>query len=315
MTRQHGWLVVALLLTGCATPPDQVRLPQGAPTRIDVDSVPFFPQSRYQCGPAALATVLVASGSTTTPAQLVDEVFLPARRGSLQLELQAATRQRGRIAYQIEPTLESLVAELTAGRPVLVLLNLGLGRWPIWHYAVVVGFDAERERFVLRSGTTRRREMRASRFAGAWRRGARWGMLALAPGSLPAGNDVRRYVAAVADLESVGRHEAAMRAYQAGDARWPSSTLVQLGQANTALALGDTARAERLLAELLRQEPANVPARNNLAELLAKRGCRDAALIEARHAQAIARGGPFESAVNATVAEIEAMPIDTFACK
>ena len=175
MIRQHLLLAVALLAAGCATSGDQVRLPHGAPSRIELDSVPFFPQSRYQCGPAALATVLVASGRPATPAELVDEVYLPARRGSLQLELQAATRQRGRIAYQIKPTLESLVAELTAGRPVLVLLNLGLGRWPIWHYAVVVGFDAERERFILRSGTTRRKEMRASRFAGAWRRGCALG--------------------------------------------------------------------------------------------------------------------------------------------
>ena len=134
-------------------------------------------------------------------------------------------------------------------------------------------------------------------------------MLALEPGALPAGDDVRRFVAAVADLESVGQREAAWRAYEAGSVRWPRSSLVLLGRANTALALGDAARAEALLAELLQKEPENVPARNNLAELLAKRGCRALAMIEVNRARAAARGGPFESAVEETAAAIEAMPV------
>jgi len=42
-------------------------LPQGLPERTELREVPFFPQEEFQCGPAALATVLAASGVKVTP--------------------------------------------------------------------------------------------------------------------------------------------------------------------------------------------------------------------------------------------------------
>ena len=89
----------ALVLAGCASrgpqlPPVTVA---GLPASVELDSTPFFPQQDYQCGPAALATVLVASGAQVSPDELVAEVYLPGRKGSLQAELIAAARARGRV--------------------------------------------------------------------------------------------------------------------------------------------------------------------------------------------------------------------------
>ncbi len=117
---------------------------------MELSATPFFPQSDYQCGPAALATVLTASGVTTTPEALVPKVYLPGRQGSLQPELVAAARQYDRLAYVLEPALAQVVAEVAAGRPVLVMQNLGLASYPVWHFAVVVGYDREAEQLVLR---------------------------------------------------------------------------------------------------------------------------------------------------------------------
>ena len=83
---------------------------------------------------------LVQSHSLDSPrpdVELGETPFFP------QVELVAAIRRYGRVPYEIEPSLSSLTAELQAGRPVLVLQNLGIKIAPLWHYAVVVGYSPE----------------------------------------------------------------------------------------------------------------------------------------------------------------------------
>src|SRR5512139_1678185 len=139
------WLVAALLLTSCAhqVPLMQERVAQ-LPRRVELAATPFLPQARYQCGPAALATVLAARGVTVSPEELVREVYLPARQGGL-------------LAVAVEPDLDAVLEEVAAGNPVLVLQNLGLDWLPRWHYAVVVGYDLDAQELLLRSGTEPRR--------------------------------------------------------------------------------------------------------------------------------------------------------------
>ena len=125
--------------------------PDAPPVAGELTRVPFFPQERYQCGPAALATVLAAADVPVTAEELVPRVYLPVRRGSLQTEMIAATRQYDRVPYVLDPTLDAIAGEIQAGRPVLVLQNLGLRSLPRWHYSVVVGVDARRRELILRS--------------------------------------------------------------------------------------------------------------------------------------------------------------------
>jgi len=65
-----SWLLAALVLTGCASSGPRLKdYTTGAgplPARVELDATPFFPQRDYQCGPAALATLLSASGVATT---------------------------------------------------------------------------------------------------------------------------------------------------------------------------------------------------------------------------------------------------------
>ncbi len=283
--------------------------PADVPPRIELSGTPFFPQDDYQCGPAALATLLVASGIAVSPAELVGEVYLPARKGSLQTEMLAAARQRGRIASVIGRDFDSLVRMLAEARPVLVLLNLGVKSWPIWHYAVVIGYERDAGRLLLRSGTTERERMSLRRFRGAWARAGEWGFVALRPGELPQSAKPAGYLAAVADFERVDARGAGL-AYEAGISRWPAEPLLRLGLANTRLAQGDRAGAELALHELLRTSPQEVAARNNYAEILSQRGCRDAALAQITLAREYARGTPLAAAIEATAGEIAARAPD-----
>src|SRR5258705_4947718 len=114
---------LALLASGCTTLYPQVAelrsgLPEGMPELVELKQVPFFSQYRYQCGPAAIATALVAAGAKVTSEQMVSEVYLPARKGSLQVEMLAAPRRHGMVSYLLAPQFLDMLREVSAGNPV-----------------------------------------------------------------------------------------------------------------------------------------------------------------------------------------------------
>jgi hypothetical protein len=299
----------ALAVSGCASrgPVLEAAVAGRYEARVELEGTPFFPQEQYQCGPAALATVLSASGATATPESLVPEVYLPGRQGSLQPELVAAARRHGRVPYLVPPVADALIAAVAGGLPVLVLQKLGAGPVPGWHYAVLIGYDVPRDRVVLRSGTERRSEMSAARFAATWDRAGRWAMVALQPGVLPPEPDFTRYMEAVAGLEAVGRRDAATPSYEAAARHWPSEALPRLALANLAYARGDLVAAELGFREAAQLDPANAAAHNNRADVLRQLGCVTSARREIQVAQTLAAGGPLAATVEATARSIAAM--------
>ncbi len=224
--------------------------------------------------------MLAKSGAGVSLDEIVDKVYLPGRQGSLQVELLAATRTEGRLPYVIDGSLAAIWQELERGRPVLVLQNLGIEAIPRWHYAVVVGIDAERGQVVLRSGTDRRRVTPSRTFLHTWRRGGYWGLVVLAPDQLPASPDRSRYFEAVAALEQASRAEEAAIAWQTALEHWPGDSVALFGLANSRFVLGDYQAAEDAYLELLDREPGMVVARNNLALALAGQGRYAAAMEE-----------------------------------
>jgi Tetratricopeptide repeat len=299
-------LAFLLACLGAACGTVRESQPDLTPARIELSAVAFFPQNKFQCGPAALATVLVAAGVDITPDALVSEVYLPGRHGSLQAELIGSTRRHDRLPYIVAPTTEALLGELVAGHPVLVLQNFGSRHLPIWHFAVVIGHEPERSQFILRSGTKERELVSAARFEATWRRADGWAMIALTPPQLPAGSDSQRYLEAVSGLEAAGHTRAAEQAYWAGLARWPHDPRAWLGLGNIAWAEGRWREAEIAYRELLEKEPNNIAARNNLALALARQGCRDLAGQEIERALALASSTRYAAEVADSAAEIRA---------
>lgn len=275
-----GLTASVLCLTACAgrLPLADANRPPAGPKAVELTDTPFFPQEDYQCGPAALATVLSQTGVTVTPEELTPRVYLPGKQGSLQLELVGATRRYDRIPYELRYGFTGLLAELRAGRPVLVLQNLGVGLIPVWHYAVVVGYDEDQQLVILRSGETKRRETPLSTFINTWSRADFWGLTVLEPGELPLLPDHDAYLKAVASFEEVGKPQAAVSAYAAAVERWPDSFIAMLGLGNAHYASRNLPDAEAGYRRALVLAPRHPVALNNLAQVLAEQGCYSTAL-------------------------------------
>lgn len=281
------WLLLTwvLLLAGCASLDSTLSSAelQQRPA-VELVDVPFYPQARYQCGPAALAMTLDWSGSGIGPNALTEALYIPARKGSLQPELVAQARLQQRLVYPIKGELQALLDELEAGHPVLVLQNLTFNWWPNWHYAVAIGHDPAQGTLLLHSGTTRNHRVALSTFMHTWARSNHWGIVILKPGELPASAEADPYLAAAFDLEADGLHQQAVLAYQAGIVRWPSHAGLRVALANRYHAADLVNQAAATLLEGIEAGAVNGVVYNNLALLLADLGDWDTAEAMARQA-------------------------------
>lgn len=306
--RLRALMLALALLAGCSlNPPLELDTLAPAATPVRLSSVPFFAQTAFQCGPAALAGVLGAAGVMTDPATLAPQVYLPAREGSLQLELVAATRRAGRLPYVLAGEPRALLAELQAGRPVLVLQNLGTPRVPAWHYAVLTGFDAARNRLYLNSGSERELPVRAPQFLRTWDWAGRWAMVALEPGELPVGADPARYLEAATAFERVADRDAAARAWQAAADAWPEQALPHLALGNLAYRDRELAGAAAHYRDGLARNPQDPALANNLASALGELGCpRRAEALLRPFAARLDAGSPWKPAIDTTLRQLRA---------
>lgn len=285
-------LLLMSVLGACATPQTSRLLAEGGhlPRQAEVADVPFYPQKQYYCGPAALAMVMTWSGDPVTPDELAPEVYTESRQGTLRNDMVAAARRHGRFAVQVGD-VESLLAEIAAGNPVVVFQNLALDWIPQWHYAVAYGYDLQKREIVLHSGTEARSVIDLYTFEHTWKRGDYWGLVVLPPERLPATGDERSVLDAAAGLERTGRHREAASAYLTILSRWRESFPAWMGLGNTLYAQKDFSGAARAFREATSRRPKAPAAWNNLAYTLAAQGRHDEAQRAAEEAVRLAPEG------------------------
>ena len=296
-------VVINLTFTSCGTLPRQWPQPgEHHPGRHELESVPFFPQRAFQCGPASLAMALTWSGIPVDPDKVAPEVFTPSRRGSLQPAMISAARRHGRIAYPIYGP-DAMLREVAAGHPVVVLQNLGLSWSPMWHYAVVVGYDLNEGVVTLHSGNIPRKRLPLGVFENTWARSDHWGLLVLPPSRLPATATKEAFVSVVLGLEKAGQSRAAVEGYETALAQWPDSLGALMGSGNSYYALGDKGSAENAFRLATHRYPTNGSAFNNLAQVLWEQGKHEEALTAAR--KAVKLGGPLVNTYRKTLEQIQ----------
>jgi tetratricopeptide (TPR) repeat protein len=192
-----------------------------------------------------------------------------------------------------------VLREVASGTPVVVLQNMLVSWYPLWHYAVVVGYDLDKSKVILRSGTNARQVLPFWYFEHTWKSGEHWAMVTVRPDHIPATATEIGYASAAAALDASGQKTAAATAYSTLLTRWPNSLVGQLGLGNIYYAAGKLAEAEFAFRKATKNHPDSAPAFNNLAQTLADQGKFPEALQAAQ--TAVGLGGPFLSASKDTL--------------
>jgi ABC-type bacteriocin/lantibiotic exporter with double-glycine peptidase domain len=157
-------LAVAAALA--ATAAAAYATPLAAPVRLPV---PLIRQAPERCGPAALAMVLSYYGADSAALAETERAYDPVLRGALITDLAAAARRAGFAAAVETPGADSLIALLEAGVPPVLLVDSGVGPLGRGHYAVAVGWDGEKLRYLLHDGGPHERWMARSELLRRWK--------------------------------------------------------------------------------------------------------------------------------------------------
>ncbi len=155
---QNASFLVAVLLTcgllftqgGCAAGGSAGREAGGVqspaasvPLRSVIGGVPFLPQEDDTCGPSSLAMVLGFLGTDATTLEIVRETRTEGLKGTLITDLAGAARRRGFAAEVADLDLPRLRERISAGVPVILLVDLGIWSWSRPHYMVAYGWTPE----------------------------------------------------------------------------------------------------------------------------------------------------------------------------
>lgn len=265
-------VLIAFWLAGCSSTGD-IYLKKPTKLHVEMKAVPFYSQKAYLCGPASLKMVTEywrkkGAGIRDVSYATIEKVtFVPGKKGSLQPQMVAAARKLGLIA--IESTKRADLFELVnGGFPVIVLLNQGTESIPVWHYAVVIGFDIDRQLVILRSGDTKRQAMKVSTFYEFFKKSGYWKLIAVPDTMVPPSVEEGAYMKAVYDMEQTFDDEIVQIAYETALNEWPDSLRVKLIAANYFFDKYHYEIAYSLYDDVLKKEPDDPIALNNMAETL-----------------------------------------------
>jgi len=274
-------IVATLMATGCV-PKDPFPLEQHFTS--SAINVPFVPPRSELCGSTSIQMVASYWEATTSyrpklsTSELDAHTLIPSKGGTLQIELITAARANGLIAYPMEPTFEVLFSELIAHHPVIVLVNRSFSWHPLWHYAPVIGYNAEKRNVLVHFSDQPNEAVSLATFAALWKRSDNWGVVLLPPGELPVSVSSKTVLRAAYEFEKTGDSEGAIKVYRSALTRWPQDTDILFALANAEYNVSNFSEAEKNYRKLLALNPSHPLALNNFSILLCRSGRSDQAL-------------------------------------
>jgi len=106
-----------------------------------IPGVPFVMQDSQYCGPASLSSVLSHYGDPLDQKTIGKAVYSPKLQGALITDLENYARGRGFETKLGRGRPADIKDFVSAGRPVIVLVDLGFWVVSKPHYLVVYGYD------------------------------------------------------------------------------------------------------------------------------------------------------------------------------
>lgn len=273
MSRGLKTLALSLMVLGlgaCATTAttfatDQAEF-QAAHLAEKRIAVPLIVQAKAQCGPATLTMAL----KHIEPGVLLEAItamsFTPKAEGSFQNDILSATRRAGYTPYPIQ-SVGQLIAAVVNDLPVVVFQNLGFWWSPVWHYALIVGYQEDPPNFLLHTGDQAYQRVGLAQFLKTWDRGDRWAYVMTAPETIPPMASLEQALENAAVFSRRGQNPQSLKVYRSTADRFLSSFQAYAGLGLELAALGRTAEAIKAFERAIQLRPKHPGLYYNLAAL------------------------------------------------
>lgn len=134
----------------------------------EIDGVPFIRQGHGTCGPAALASVMAYYGVPVDLETITRATYTPEMKGAIFPDLENFARARGFQTELKQGDLAAIKDAIERGRPVIVLVDVGLWVVSRPHYLVVTAYDDDG--FTAHSGYRADEHFSFQRFERLWKR-------------------------------------------------------------------------------------------------------------------------------------------------
>ena len=175
-------ILMGLVSLGCPrqglTPHEKGRA-EDPESRHYISDVPFFPQSEYECGPAALASVLNYYGYGVTPEEIAKAIYRKRLRGTLSMDLLLFAQGMGVFVRAYRGDLTDAKDQISKDRPLIVFQDVGYPLLPIRHFSVVIGYDETKGILILHSGKRANKAIPYKGFLRSWAKMDNWTLLIL----------------------------------------------------------------------------------------------------------------------------------------
>ena len=103
-----------------------------------ISDVPFFKQTKYNCGPAALACVYNFLGVQQDIEEISKRIYSRKQKGSLNLQLLIDAREQGLTATMYSGSFKGISDAIDSQTPLILMISEG---GDSLHYVVVVGYE------------------------------------------------------------------------------------------------------------------------------------------------------------------------------
>ena len=272
--------LAALLLNACVYWTPRSHAPTTAASVVE--NVPMQKWDIKSCGAGALSAVLQHYGDPVSMAEW--DAKLPKTRGGvMSIDLVLAARERGFDASLVTGDAGLVDAELRAGRPVILMLQViqapGKG-YDFFHYIVLDGHDPQKNLYRVQFGDGKARWARLDRIEPAWKP-TKYATVVIRPADPNA-----KALRAAVQLEDEGKYALAAQGYREILARDPNHLLAWTNLGNAEMRLGRATAAEDAFRKALEIQPEAADTLNNLAWLLYEQKRHDEAEPLARRAAA-----------------------------
>lgn len=272
--------LIALLTTSCVYWTPRSHAPTTAASVVE--NVPMQKWDIKSCGAGALSAVLQHYGDPVSMAEW--DAKLPKTRGGvMSIDLVLAARERGFDANLVTGDAGLVDAEVRAGRPVILMLQViqapGKG-YDFFHYIVIDGHDPEKNLYRVQFGDGKARWAKLERIEPAWKP-TKYATVVIRPADPNA-----KALRAAVQLEEEGKYGLAAQGYREILSRDPNHLIAWTNLGNAEMRLGRAQAAEDAFRKALAIQPDAADALNNLAWLLYEQKRVDEAEPLARKAAA-----------------------------